>query len=184
MRGWGTIPVVLGLLLASVLPLALAGSALATDDPVLARLHRIARGSWMPAPRSHAHVPYAAQIRRAASRHGISPSLLAALVRAESAFNPSAVSSAGAQGLGQLMPATARRLGVADPFDPVENLEGAARYVSQQLARFRSVQRALVAYHAGPERARAGLRAAPRSTRAYVSRVMRFEREYREHGLP
>ncbi len=184
MRGRGTTPAVLGLLLLSALPLVLTGSALASDDPVLARLHRIARGTWTPAPSSRAYVPYAAQLRRAARRHGISPSLLAALVRAESAFNPYAVSAAGARGLGQLMPATARQLGIEDSFDPAQNLDGAARYVAQQLARFRSVQRALVAYHAGPERAHAGLRAAPRSTRAYVRRVMRFEREYRERGLP
>ena len=184
MRGRGSIPTVLGLLLAGVGALAPAGLALASADPILVRLHRIARGRWTPPAPSEAHVPYAAQIRSAAHRHALSPSLLAALVRAESAFNPYAVSSAGAQGLGQLMPATARALGVADPFDPAENLDAAARYVSEQLARFRSVRLALVAYHAGPERAQAGLRAAPSSTRTYVRRVLRFEREYRERGLP
>ena len=78
--------------------------------------------------------------------------LFAALIWVESAFDPRAVSHAGAMGLGQLMPETARRLGVADPFDPLENLDGAARYLIAQLGRFGRVDHALAAYNAGPER--------------------------------
>ena len=159
-------------------------AARASDDLVLARLGRIARGAHgarsAPGPRA---VPYAAKIRAAASRHGLSPSLLAGLVRAESAFDPRAVSRVGARGLGQLMPATARSLGVSNSFDPDQNLDGSARYLSTQLDRFRSVRLALAAYHAGPERVALRPHSLPRTTRAYVERVMRFEREYRQHGL-
>jgi len=79
-------------------------------------------------------------------------SLFSALVNRESRFDPSAVSPKGAQGLGQLMPATAAALGVTDPFDPEANLDGAARYLVQQLAAFRDPTLALAAYNAGPHR--------------------------------
>ena len=78
--------------------------------------------------------------------------LFSAMIAAESNFDPVAVSSAGAQGLGQLMPDTAAALGVEDPFDPAENVDGAARYLVAQLERFRSIPLALAAYNAGPER--------------------------------
>ena len=78
--------------------------------------------------------------------------LFTALINQESRFNPRAVSPKGAQGLGQLMPATARGLGVQDPFDPAENLNGAARYLTKQLDTFGSVSLALAAYNAGPSR--------------------------------
>ena len=98
--------------------------------------------------------------------------LFVELVRAESAFNPRAVSSAGAQGLGQLMPATARALGVADPFDPHENLDGAARYLCAQLARFGDARLALAAYNAGPHRVVQYGGVPPyRETRAYIAKI-------------
>ena len=78
--------------------------------------------------------------------------LFTAMISAESAFDPTAVSSAGALGLGQLMPETAAGLGVQDPFDPAQNLDGAARYLIAQLERFGSIELALAAYNAGPER--------------------------------
>ncbi len=152
------------------------------EDVVLARLRRIGRGEWAGSRHAAARVPYGAQIRASALRHGLSPSLLAGLVRAESAFDPRAVSHKGAQGLGQLMPSTALDLGVDDPFDPAQNLDGSAHYLSLMLHRFDDVRMALAAYNAGPARAQKGHW--PQETRSYVARVIRFEREYRRQSLP
>ena len=76
--------------------------------------------------------------------------LFETLIQRESAFDPKAISPKGAKGLGQLMPGTAADLGVADPFDPIGNLDGSARYLVEQLNRFGSVELALAAYNAGP----------------------------------
>ena len=173
-----------GLLFAVAL-LAPASRARADVDPVLARLSRIARGQWSaPSTAATRAVPYAAKIRTAALRHGVSPALLASLVRAESGFNPRAVSSAGARGLGQLMPSTARALGVRDSFDPDQNLDGSARYLAEQYRRFSNVHQALAAYNAGPRVAAKRPARWPAETRQYITRVMRFEREYRARNLP
>ena len=148
-----------------------------------ARLDRVARGIWALPPRS-VRLRYPREIREAAVSNGLSPALLAALVRAESNFNPYAVSPKGALGLGQLMPATARQVGVTQPFDPVQNLNGSAFYLASQLDRFHNVGSALAAYHAGPKRAARGRHSWPPATRAYVARVLEFERDYRRHGVP
>lgn len=121
--------------------------------------------------------PWAAAVEAAAARQGIDGRLLAALVWTESAFRPDAVSSAGALGLAQLMPGTARGLGV-DPRDPLANLRGGARYLRQQLDRFGRVDLALAAYNAGPGRV-APAHAVPDilETQLYVVRVLdRYER--------
>ena len=167
-----------------LLILGLSQPVQASDGAMLARLQRIARGQWLPEVAPAAHVPFALEIRGAARRHGLSGSLLAALVRTESGFDPGAVSHAGAQGLGQLMPETAEALAVRDPFDPAQNLDGAARYLADQLRSFRNVRLALAAYHAGPKRAGRGLASVPTSTLSYIARVLRYEREYRDRGLP
>ena len=96
-------------------------------------------------------VPYGDEIRAAAQRNGVDPSLLAALVKQESGFDPSATSGAGAAGLTQLMPSTAAGLGVSDPYNPAQSLEGGARYLRAQLDRFGGDPAlALAAYNAGP----------------------------------
>ena len=98
-----------------------------------------------------ASVPYGAEITAAAKRHGLDPALLAGLIEQESGFNANARSGAGAQGLTQLMPGTAAGLGVTDPLDPAQSIEGGAKYLAQQLERFGGdVARALAAYNAGP----------------------------------
>jgi soluble lytic murein transglycosylase-like protein len=95
--------------------------------------------------------PFGAEIDAAAARHGIDPALLRGLVRQESGFDPRAHSAAGAMGLTQLMPATAASLGVTDPYDPVQSLDGGARYLRQMLDRFGGdPAKALAAYNAGP----------------------------------
>lgn len=89
-------------------------------------------------------------IQQTASQEGVPGHLLEALVAVESNFNPKATSHAGAMGLTQLMPKTAKSLGVADPYDPVQNLQGGARYLGQMLRQFGSTELALAAYNAGP----------------------------------
>lgn len=96
-------------------------------------------------------VPYANEINAAAAKYNLDPSLLAGLVQQESGFNPAARSPAGATGLTQLMPATARSLGVTDATDPVQALEGGAKYLRQMLDQFGGDKKlALAAYNAGP----------------------------------
>jgi soluble lytic murein transglycosylase-like protein len=98
-----------------------------------------------------AGTPYGAEITVAAQRNGLDPALLAGLIKQESGFNPNAGSPAGAQGLCQLMPGTARGLGVTNLHDPVQSIEGGAKYLAQQLKTFNGdVARALAAYNAGP----------------------------------
>jgi peptidoglycan DL-endopeptidase CwlO len=96
-----------------------------------------------------AGVPYANLFTQAATRHGVDASLLAAVASQESSFNSQAVSPAGAQGLMQFMPATARGLGV-NPLDPSSAIDGAARYLSSLTRQFGSTDLALAAYNAGP----------------------------------
>ena len=89
-------------------------------------------------------------IRQKARDFGVNPDIAVSVARVESGFNPKAVSSAGAQGVFQLMPDTARGLGVSNPFDPMQNITGGVKYLSQQLKRFGDYDKALAAYNAGP----------------------------------
>ncbi len=116
---------------------------------------------------------YAAAIQDLAHRFDLSPALLEALVWQESRWRANAVSPAGARGLAQLMPGTARDLGV-NPDDPFANLEGGARYLREQLDRFDGdLERALAAYNAGPGRViRSGGVPNIRETRNYVTAIM------------
>lgn len=117
--------------------------------------------------------PFQAEIARAAADHGLDEKLLHALVLIESAYQPSARSPAGAAGLTQLMPGTAQELGVADRFDPVQNLRGGADYLARQILRFGDLRLALGAYNAGPGRvARLGRVPEIPETQAYVSSVI------------
>lgn len=119
-------------------------------------------------------VPYADLFAAAGARHGVSPALLTAVARAESNFNPRAVSHAGAQGLMQLMPATARGLGVTDSFDPAQAVDGAARLLAGHLQKFGSVELALAAYNAGPGAVQRHGGVPPyRETQAYVAKIMK-----------
>ena len=119
-------------------------------------------------------------IAQVAARHGLDPDLLHAIVKVESDYNPRCVSSAGAKGLMQLMPGTARYLGVEDIFDPQQNLEGGARYLKEQLERFGDPVLALAAYNAGPG-AVAQYHGVPpyEETQAYVPRVLEYYRARR-----
>ena len=110
----------------------------------------------------------------AARRHGLDPGLVLAVVSVESAFRPEAVSRKGAQGLMQLMPATAASLGVKDAFDPVENLDGGSRHLGSLLTLYGGdLVSALAAYNAGAGAvARHGGVPPYRETRAYVKKVL------------
>lgn len=112
--------------------------------------------------------------REIATKHGLDPDLFESLVEAESNFNPKVVSSAGAQGLTQLMPGTADGLGVSDPFDPYQNLDGGARYLAKQLKRFKTVELALAAYNAGPGNVNKYGGIPPfKETQNYVKKILR-----------
>lgn len=124
---------------------------------------------------------YAAQVERAAAEAGVDPALVHAVVTAESGYNPRAVSPAGAQGLMQLMPATARRYAVGNAFDPAENVRGGTRYLRDLLGMFdNDVALALAAYNAGENAVLKYHRTVPpyRETRAYVPKVLRLYDQY------
>ncbi|MCU0272064.1 MAG: lytic transglycosylase domain-containing protein [Acidimicrobiales bacterium] len=128
----------------------------------------VARARWQPA------------IAQAAAEQGLPTELLEALVWTESGFRADAVSHAGATGLTQLMPATAAGLGV-DPNDPVQNLQGGARFLRQMIDRFGSLDLALAAYNAGPGRVdRAGGIPDIPETRNYVTTVLSRYRQLQE----
>jgi hypothetical protein len=128
---------------------------------------------------SLAGVPYADLFVTAGSRHGVDPSLLAAVAQQESNFNPRAVSGAGAQGLMQFMPGTAGGLGV-NAFDPASAVDGAARYLGQLTRQFGSTELALAAYNAGPGTVRRYGGVPPYSeTQNYVRAVMTKAEAYR-----
>lgn len=114
---------------------------------------------------------YLQMAKDAARRHGVPEELFARLVQQESAWNPRAKSHKGAMGLAQLMPATARALGV-DPWDPQQNLEGGARYLARQYKEFGSWRLALAAYNAGPQAVKKHGGVPPfRETRNYVKKI-------------
>jgi len=114
-------------------------------------------------------------INAVSKRHHLDPDLINSVIHAESGFNPRAISPKGAQGLMQLMPQTASRMGVANSFDPGDNLEGGTRYLRELLERYDfDLIKALAAYNAGPQRVEQYHGVPPYyETRAYVARIIR-----------
>ncbi|MBD3293750.1 MAG: transglycosylase SLT domain-containing protein [Armatimonadia bacterium] len=130
------------------------------------------------APGSGRSGDYDGIIRNAAAANNLSPDLIHAVVRAESDYNPRCRSSAGAMGLMQLMPGTARALGVSNPWDPAQNVAGGARYLREQMDRFGDLTLALAAYNAGPGAVRRYDGVPPyEETQTYVRRVQRYLQE-------
>lgn len=120
-------------------------------------------------------------VQEAAERTGLSPDLISAVIRTESGYRPDAVSRTGAKGLMQLMPGTARALGVTEPFDARQNVLGGSEYLAQQLAHFGSVEKALAAYNAGPGAVKKYDGVPPfAETQNYVRRVMDTLRRWTE----
>lgn len=118
---------------------------------------------------------YAFEINAAAIKYGLSPFLIAAVIKVESGFNPNAASGAGAVGLMQLMPATAKELGVSDRKNPQQSIEGGSKYLAQQLRAFGSVELALAAYNAGAGNVRKYGGIPPfKETQNYVKKVMYY----------
>ena len=112
-------------------------------------------------------------IERYSRQQGIDPDLIRAMIQVESGFEPSAVSSAGAQGLMQIMPGTQEKLGLEDPFDPEANLKAGIRYFRELLDRFQCLEIALAAYNAGPSRVeREGGIPPLKETQEYVQKVL------------
>jgi len=162
-------------------PAAVAPAASKSATPVAdaGSWRRTARsrpdGSKAPAE-SAANPAIESAVRQAASKYNLSPELIRSVIRAESNFQPGAVSPAGAMGLMQLMPDTARDLGVTNAFDVRQNVDGGARYLRQMLDRFNGdVKLALQAYNAGPGAVEQYNGNVPYAeTRQYVKRVLGY----------
>lgn len=124
---------------------------------------------------------YESYIRNASNENRIDPELVKAVIKQESNFNRRGVSRKGARGLMQLMPATARKLGVQDSFDPWENIRGGTRYLRMMLDTFDGdLVKALAAYNAGPGAVKKYDAVPPyRETQGYVKNVLRYYRSYR-----
>ena len=149
------------------------GASWSSGQPVVAAEGEVPSAAMTGVDDQLSDGAYASALDRVAKAYDISPRLLEALVWQESRWNQGAVSRTGAIGLAQLMPGTARDLGV-DPRDPVQNLTGGARYLRQQLNRFDGdVEKALAAYNAGPGRVMTagGIPSIP-ETQAYVRAIV------------
>jgi len=140
---------------------------------------------------SEPDLPFQDHIMQAAQTYQVDAALIRAIIMAESSYNPKAVSHRGAQGLMQLMPTTARWLGVEDSFDPALNIDGGVRYFKRLLDRFDgNIQLALAAYNAGSRYVRKYGGVPPfRATRNYIKKVLNYHRLFQgqtaanEHSL-
>lgn len=137
--------------------------------------HETRREAETAAPKTEKAAKIDHCIKAAAEKYNLSESLIKNLIQAESGFRTNAVSPAGAKGLMQLMPGTARAMGVTDSFDIQQNIDGGAKYLRQMLDRFNGdIKLALAAYNAGPGTVERYNRNIPpyRETRNYVQRVL------------
>ncbi len=126
-------------------------------------------------------IPFYGIIVQAAGRYEVDPHLIRAIILAESGYNPRAKSKKGARGLMQLMPSTAKALGVEDIYDPKENIDGGVRYFRLLLDRFNGdIQLALAAYNAGSRHVRNYDGVPPfKATRRYIKKVLKFQKKFK-----
>jgi hypothetical protein len=126
--------------------------------------------------------PFEGIIHKVAERYEVDPALVKAIIMAESSYNPNAVSRKGARGLMQLMPRTARALGVEDSFDPEDNIDAGVRYFKQLLDRFNgNVKLAVAAYNAGSRKVQKYHGVPPfKYTRYYVAKVIEYHQTYQQ----
>ncbi|KPA17269.1 Lytic transglycosylase-like, catalytic domain protein [Candidatus Magnetomorum sp. HK-1] len=133
--------------------------------------------NWYPT--THDQTRYESVILEAARTYDIDHTLIKAVIKAESNFNPRAVSPKGARGLMQIMPDNFRTLGVYNPFDPRQNIMGGTRYLRQLFNKFDNLTLALAAYNAGPTAVSTYNNIPPyKETQQYVKRVLRYYRSY------
>jgi soluble lytic murein transglycosylase-like protein len=127
---------------------------------------------------------YDAIIDKAAEQYGVEPHLIKAIIKAESSFDPNAISQSGAQGLMQLMPTTADDMRVSNPFDPEENILGGTRYLSLLLKKFnRDMTLAVAAYNIGATIVKKYNAVPPiPKTRRFVEKVMKYYKQFRKEG--
>ncbi len=156
-----------------------------TDTPTHTRYRPIlSEGRKVPIKKSsrsvHTKARYPLMIDQIARAQDMDPALIKAVIRAESDFDPNAVSSSGAQGLMQLMPKTAKEVRVDNPFDPEENVRGGTQYLRSLLRRFNNdLPRALAAYHAGAQTVEKHGGIPPiEATQTYIKRVLSYYKGY------
>ena len=131
---------------------------------------------WPP-PFSDPYSTVQSYVNTAAEEYGVDPRLLNAIIHSESSFNPEARSQTGAIGLMQIMPNTAKHLGIKDPLDPVENIRAGAKYVAQLMKRFNNnTDMVLAAYHEGPTKvAQLGRVPNRKATKKYIQNIMKHK---------
>lgn len=136
----------------------------ATNNPVASTGNTVANGN------------YSSIIKQAAQKYDLPEKLISSVIRQESNFNANVVSGAGAQGLMQLMPGTAKFLGVTNSFDPLQNIMGGAKYIRQMLNQFDgNIEHALAAYNAGPGNVKKHGGIPPfKETQQYVTKVLGY----------
>jgi soluble lytic murein transglycosylase-like protein len=166
------------------------GRLVFTDKPKHSgyiRLHKTSRGWEVPSNAKYSwkknRKRFTSTIDRMAEQHDVPPHLLHAIIMVESAYNPQAVSSAGAQGLMQLMPATADRFGVSDPYNPTQNIRAGATYIKWLLTLFEGdLSLALAGYNAGENAVKRYNNRIPpfKETQRYVKKVLGFYKKYRD----